>query len=79
MTTVEKLYQLIPTLTDAQLGEVLDFAEFLRYKKDAAEKKDSLISGKLTTLKGVAKRSGDPPSDEALKAEYTDYLDQKYK
>jgi hypothetical protein len=34
--------------------------------------------GTLTGLRGIAKRLGTAPSDDDLKAEYTDYLTQKY-
>jgi len=34
--------------------------------------------GTLTGLRGIAKRSGTPPTDADLQEEYTDYLTQKY-
>ncbi len=38
----------------------------------------TIPSGTLTGLRGIAKRSGIAPNDEDLQAEYTDYLTQKY-
>ncbi|WP_169612754.1 hypothetical protein [Nodosilinea sp. P-1105] len=34
--------------------------------------------GTLTGLHGIAKQPGTAPRDEALQADYTDYLTQKY-
>ena len=76
MTAAEKLHQLIQTLPESQITEVLHFAEFLHQKQLTASQ--SISPGTLTGLRGIAKRSGPAPSDDDLKAEYTDYLIQKY-
>lgn len=78
MTTAEKLYQLIPTLTETQLNEVLDFAEFLQHKQQLNPISRSIPSGTLTGLRGIIKRP-DSPNDEQLQAEYTNYLIEKYR
>jgi hypothetical protein len=48
----------------------------------AVEKLHQLVQtlppGTLTGLRAIAKRSGSALNDEELKAEYTDYLTQKY-
>jgi hypothetical protein len=77
MTTAEKLYQLIPTLTETQLNEVLSFAEFLQHKQHSIPSQKSIPPGTLTGLRGIIKRR-DIPNDEQLQAEYTDYLIEKY-
>jgi hypothetical protein len=80
VTAAEKLYQLIQTLPESQIDEVLDFAEFLQQKHRTTPraKNKNITSGTLTGLRGIAKRPGTPPSDAELQAEYTDYLSQKY-
>lgn len=77
MTAAERLYQLIPTLPEDQIAEVLHFAEFLQ-QKQLTTRKQAIPSGTLTGLRGIAKRSGSAPSNDELQAEYTDYLIQKY-
>jgi Protein of unknown function (DUF2281) len=76
MTAAEKLYQLIQTLPDNQINEVLNFAEFIHQKQHITPQ--TIPLGTLTGLRGIAKRPGAAPSDDDLKAEYTDYLTQKY-
>ncbi|MBW4526703.1 MAG: DUF2281 domain-containing protein [Phormidium tanganyikae FI6-MK23] len=76
MTAAEKLYQLIQTLPENQINEVLHFAECL-YQKQLSPPQP-LPPGTLTGLRGIAKRTGSAPSDLELQAEYTDYLTQKY-
>jgi hypothetical protein len=78
MTATEKLHQLIQTLPENQINEVLHFAEFLHKKKLTAPQSSAIPPGTLTGLRGIAKRPGSVPSDADLKAEYTDYLTQKY-
>ena len=78
MTAVEKLQQLIQTLPEEQIQEVLHFAEFLHQKQNAAPNSKTVSPGTLTGLRGIAKRSGKAPNDDELQAEYTDYLTQKY-
>lgn len=74
MTAAEKLHQLIQTLSENQINEILNFAEFLHHKHLTTSK--SIPPGTLTGLRGIAKRSGTVPSDHQLQAEYTDYLTQ---
>lgn len=78
MTAAEKLYQLIETLPESQINEVLHFAEFLQQKHPTTPRVKSIAPGTLTALRGIAKRPGVAPSDEELRAEYADYLTQKY-
>ncbi|NJR62375.1 MAG: DUF2281 domain-containing protein [Cyanobacteria bacterium CRU_2_1] len=77
MTATEKLYQLIQTLSETQINEVLHFAEFLQ-QKQLTTPQQAIPPGTLTGLRGIAKRSGSAPSDDELQADYTDYLTQKY-
>ncbi len=72
MATAEKLQQLIQSLPEAQIQEVLHFAEFLQQKHLRASPPRVLPPGTLTGLLGVARWSGAASSDEDLKAEYTD-------
>ena len=76
MTAAEKLYQLIQTLPENQIDAILNFAEFLHQKQLSPPQ--AIPPGTLTGLRGIAKRPGAAPNDEDLKAEYTDYLTQKY-
>jgi hypothetical protein len=76
MTATEKLYQLIPTLPENQINEILDFAESLQQKQISTSQ--AIPPGTLTGLRGIAKPSGPVPSDSELQTEYTDYLIQKY-
>ena len=78
MTAAEKLYQIIQTLPENQINEVLNFAEFLHQKQHTAPQPTIIPPGTLTGLRGIAKRPGSTPSDPELQAEYTDYLTQKY-
>lgn len=76
MTAAEKLYQLIQTLPESQINEILHFAEFLQQKQLSPPQ--AIPPGTLTGLRGIAKRPGSAPSDDELQAEYTDYLSRKY-
>jgi hypothetical protein len=75
MTAAEKLYQLIQTLPESQIDEILNFAEFLHQKQLSPPQ--AIPPGTLTGLRGIAKRHTPAPSDDELQAEYTDYLTQK--
>jgi hypothetical protein len=79
MTAAEKLHRLIQALSESQINEVLDFAEFLQQKQLIPTPHQAIPPGTLTGLRGIAKRSGPAPNDDELQAEYTDYLTQKYK
>lgn len=78
MTAAEKLYQIIQTLPESQINEILHFAEFLQ-QKQLTTRQQAIPPGTLTELRGIAKRPGTAPSNDELQAEYTDYLIQKYK
>jgi hypothetical protein len=81
MGTPEKIYELVRALPEKQAAEVLDFVEFLSQKarlQAGLLPPGALPKGTLTGLRGIAKRSGTPPTDAALQEEYTDYLSQKY-
>lgn len=81
MGTPERIYELVKALPEDQAVEVLDFVEFLRQKAQLQARTTppaAIPKGMLTGLRGIAKRSGTPPTDEELREEYTDYLSQKY-
>jgi Protein of unknown function (DUF2281) len=76
VTAAEKLHQLLQTLPENQINEVLHFAEFLHQKQLSPPQ--AIPPGTLIGLRGIARRPGSAPSDADLQAEYTDYLTQKY-
>ena len=78
MTAAEKLYQLVQILSENQINEVLNFAEFLHQKQLTAPQHQVIPPGTLTGLRGIAKHSEPAPSDDELQADYTNYLLQKY-
>ncbi|HEY9643122.1 MAG TPA: DUF2281 domain-containing protein [Coleofasciculaceae cyanobacterium] len=79
MNAAEKIYELVKTLPEKQAAEVLNSVEFLRQKAhQEAIAQSTIPKGTLTRLRGIAKRSGTPPTDAELQEEYTDYLSQKY-
>ncbi|GAP96123.1 DUF2281 domain-containing protein [Leptolyngbya sp. NIES-2104] len=78
MTAAEKLYQLIQTLPENQINEILNFAEAFHQKQPTPPQPRAIPPGTLTGLRGIVKRSGAAPSNDDLQAEYTDYLTQKY-
>jgi Protein of unknown function (DUF2281) len=79
MNAAEKIYELVKTLPEKQAVEVLNFVEFLKQKAHQEAIAQPIIpKGTLTGLRGIAKRSGTPPTDADLRDEYTDYLSQKY-
>ena len=77
MTATEALYQLIQTLPESQVNEVLHFAEFLQ-QKQLATRQQGMPPGTLTGLRGIAKRPGTAPSKDELQTDYADYLTHKY-
>lgn len=77
MTAAETLYQLIQTLPESQVNEVLHFAEFLQ-QKQLATCQQAMPPGTLTGLRGIAKRRGTAPSKDELQTDYADYLTKKY-
>lgn len=78
MTAAEKLYQLIQTLPEEQIDEILNFAESLHQTQLTPSQPKAIPPGTLTGLRGIAKRPKNALNDEELQAEYTDYLIQKY-
>ena len=80
MTTADQLQQLLQTLSEDQLNQVLHFAEFLQHKQLAASQSSSsaIPPGTLTGLRGIAKPAGATLSDAELTADYANYLTQKY-
>jgi Protein of unknown function (DUF2281) len=81
MTAAEKIYELVKALPEAEVGKVLVFVEALEKKVEPQTVNPSsrlTRTGTLASLRGIAKRDGPPPTDEALNDEYTDYLIQKY-
>ena len=58
MTAAERLYQLIQTLPEDQITEVLHFAEFLHQKQlTPVVPAPAIPPGTLTGLRGIAKRA----------------------
>jgi Protein of unknown function (DUF2281) len=81
MGTPERIYELIKAMPADQANEVLDFVEFLSQKaqlKSEIVPPSGIPKGILTGLRGIAKGSGIPLTDEEIREEYTDYLIQKY-
>lgn len=75
MTITEKLYQLIPTLTEQQRSQLLGFAESLQQQpSDNIERQDS--DSIVNSLRGIAKPID--PSDPDPQEDYIDYLERKY-
>lgn len=56
MAAAEELYQLIQTLPEDQITEVLHFAEFLK-QKHLATTTPAIPPGTLTGLRGIARRA----------------------
>lgn len=81
MTAAEKLYELIPTLTEPQLHSVLDFAKSLQHSHTdlGVDTKPTVSTGHLVDLLGIAKTTEPAPTDEELREDYTNYLIEKYK
>lgn len=50
----------------------------VRSIQDEVELSSKIQPGLLSGLRGIAKLSGTPPTDEELQAEYVDYLTEKY-
>lgn len=81
MSSAERIYELVKAMPADQVNEVLDFVEFLNQKAQIRSRTVTLSGvpkGTLMGLRGIAKRSGTPPTDEEIREEYTDYLIQKY-
>jgi hypothetical protein len=74
MTAQEKLCQLIQTLPEKEVSEILNFAESLWPKVSSPK----IPAGTLTGLRGIAQQPGAVPSDGELETEYADYLTNKY-
>jgi hypothetical protein len=55
MTAAEKLYQIIQTLPEDQINEVLNFAEFLHQKQLSSPQ--AIPPGTLIGLRGIAKQT----------------------
>jgi Protein of unknown function (DUF2281) len=56
MTAADKLYQLIQTLPENQINEVLNFAEFL-HQNQLTTPQQAIPPGTLTGLRGIATRA----------------------
>jgi len=77
MTITEKLYQLIPTLTEQQRSQLLGFAESLQQQpSDNIERQNS--NSIVNSLRGIAKPIGPTPTDPDPQEDYIDYLERKY-
>lgn len=89
MTAAEKLHQLIQTLPERQVDEVLQFAEFIQQRHAAPP--GPIPPGTITGLLGIAARTETvqkmggtpatdqpPPTDQELREAYTDHLIRKY-
>jgi len=63
MTAAEKLHQLIQTLPEEQITEVLHFAESLHQRPHTAPP-NRIPSGTLTNLRGLLKTDQPAPTDQ---------------
>ncbi len=66
MGTPEKIYELVKTLPENQVAEVLDFVEFLRQKvqlQSEATPQTVIPKGTLTGLRGIGTVKPDKPLD----------------
>ncbi len=78
MSTAEMIYELVKTLPEGQANLVLKFTQFVKQQNDVASL-PQIPPGTLTGLRGIAKPSGDVPTDVDIVDDYTDYLIEKYK
>lgn len=76
MTAAERIYELIKTMPEEQVQEVLAFVEILG-AQNKFQTQSEIPKGTLTGLRGIAKREL-TPSDQEIREEYTDYLIEKY-
>jgi len=65
MTTTERLYQLIQTLPEEQINQILYFAESLQQKQHNPPQ--AIPLGTLTGLRGIAKRANSTPTNQELR------------
>jgi hypothetical protein len=88
MTAAEKLHQLIQTLPEAQIHEVLHFAEFLQQKQDSTtatlhEKHPGLQvmdsrAKAVRQMRGLLKTDQPAPTDQEVVAMRKDRRVEKY-
>ncbi|AFY61188.1 DUF2281 domain-containing protein [Synechococcus sp. PCC 6312] len=64
MTTAEKLHQLIATLSEKQIREVLRFAELIQQKQLTTTQSEQ--SRAIQTMRGLLKTDHAPPTDEEV-------------
>jgi hypothetical protein len=76
MTAAERIYELVKTMPDEQVHQVLAFVEALGTKADL--RSHTIPKGTLTGLRGIAKQSEAAPTDEEVREAYTNYLVNKY-
>jgi Protein of unknown function (DUF2281) len=62
MTAAERLYQIIQTLPESHINEILNFAEFLQQKQLPQSK--AIPPGTLTGLRGIAKLTKSAPLNQ---------------
>lgn len=89
MTAAERIYELVKSMPDEQVLEVLAWVETLSVNQDlqtqprspstdTASRSKHISIGTLTGLRGIAKQCEVPPTNEEVREEYTDYLVNKY-
>lgn len=76
MTAAERIYELVKTMPDEQVHQVLAFVEALGARADLHS--HPIPKGTLTGLRGIAKQSEVAPTDEEVREDYTNYLVNKY-
>ena len=77
MTATERIHNILQTLPNEQVDQILDFAEFLHHRQlTQFINPQPIPPGTLTGLRGIAKQANH--SSEDLQQDYADYLTQKY-
>ena len=77
MAKADVLYELAKQLPEAQVQQLIEFAQGLKTLPDI-QTKQPIPVGTLTGLLGIAKSGSSAISDQDLEDQYTDYLSQKY-
>ncbi|MGG6237047.1 DUF2281 domain-containing protein [Nodosilinea sp. AN01ver1] len=76
MSTAETIYEIVKALPEEKAHLVLVFTQFVQQQQKLVTY--PIPKGTLTGLRGIAKPSGDLPSDKEITDNYMDYLIEKY-
>lgn len=76
MSTAETIYELVKALPEEKANLVLIFTQFVQQQQESFP--SPIPAGTLTGLRGIAKPSGNWPTDTEIADDYTDYLLKKY-